>query len=239
MLNINTLLFDKNHSGTATWRFPAEDACVTVPEMGEKVKRYAEVLKKNHIGQGDKIGFILDNSYDLVCLLFATWYLNAIAVPLRTRSGRYHNFQKYLGKCDEVCDFNLVIFEGESITDDMSHWARASGKSVIPIQNIVASARKSRTTNNIQAAAISPDDMAIIQFSSGSTGDPKGVVVTHGMMMAQLQKHPRQSRPLSRSTRWLHQRHGCRSIMIWVYLLACCHRFFQPAITCCLHPLFT
>jgi acyl-CoA synthetase (AMP-forming)/AMP-acid ligase II len=36
-------------------------------------------------------------------------------------------------------------------------------------------------------AVIAPQDIAIIQFSSGSTGDPKGVIVTHAMMMAQLQ----------------------------------------------------
>ena len=187
MSTITKLLLDKNHVGSAIWRFPGEGISITVPEMGERVKRFASVLTKNHICEGDKIGFILDNSYDLVCLLFATWYLNAVAVPLRTRSGRYHNYQKYLGKCDEICDFKLLIFESDSIAQELSSWVIASKKSALPVQAIVNSAVEIEIPEELEAATISPDDMAIIQFSSGSTGDPKGVVVTHGMMMAQLQ----------------------------------------------------
>jgi fatty-acyl-CoA synthase len=212
MMNINTLLFDKTHIGSATWRFPSEDIAVTVSEMGEKVKRFAMVLKKNNIGEGDRIGFILDNSYDLVCLLFATWYLNAVAVPLRTRSGRYHKFQDYLGKCDEVCGFKLVVFEGEPIADEMSLWSRASGTSVIPIQNVLKSATKCQAVNAVEAVRLGMDDLAVIQFSSGSTGDPKGVVVTHGMMMAQLQNiednHARsRGRKVDSSASWLPINH--------------------------------
>ena len=187
MRNINTLLFDKNHMGSAIWRFPGEAISVTVSELGKRVKDYAQVLRKNNIGKGDRVGFILDNSYDLVCLLFAAWHLNAVAVPLRTRSGRYHNYQAYLGNCDQVCGFKLIIFEADTVAEELSDWVIESNKSVLSIEEIASTVVSNLSSQGPEAAAISAQDIALIQFSSGSTGDPKGVVVTHAMIMAQLQ----------------------------------------------------
>ena len=39
---------------------------------------------------------------------------------------------------------------------------------------------------DMPAAAVAPEDIAFIQFSSGSTGDPKGVVLTHANLIAHL-----------------------------------------------------
>ncbi|MGI9319328.1 MAG: AMP-binding protein, partial [bacterium] len=212
MSNIIQRLFDKNHVSSAIWRFPNEDISVTVFELGQRVRKYVKVLKDNQIGEGDRIGFILDNSYDLVCLLYATWYLNAVAVPLRPRSGRYHDYQKYLKNCDEICGFKLVIFEGESISEELACWATECKKSVASIREIAKTADGSQSIDGLEAVIVSPQDIAIIQFSSGSTGDPKGVVVTHGMMMAQLQNsednHARsRGRKVASSASWLPINH--------------------------------
>jgi acyl-CoA synthetase (AMP-forming)/AMP-acid ligase II len=186
MSNIVQLLFDQNRINSSVWQFPVEDICVSVSELGNRVKNYAAVLKNNDIEPGDRVGYVLDNSYDMVCLLYATWYLNAVAVPLRPRSGRYHDYRKYIDKCDDLCDFKLVIFEGESISDELSCWAAECNKSVESVQAIADSVARIDTSDSFQPVNIAPQDIAIIQFSSGSTGDPKGVVVTHKMMMAQL-----------------------------------------------------
>lgn len=187
MKNIIQLLFDKTHIDSEIWRFPNEDISVTVTDLGEQVKNYAKFLKSKGVKQGDRIGIILDNSYGLVCLLYATWYLNAVAVPLRSRSGRYHDYQKYLKHCDEISSFKLVIYEGESISEELTRWTTVCNKPLVSIEEITNSAKEGQPTKDLDAEIVSPKDIALIQFSSGSTGDPKGVVVTHRMMMAQLQ----------------------------------------------------
>lgn len=56
---------------------------------------------------------------------------------------------------------------------------------------------------------LSPDDLAFLQYSSGSTGAPKGVMVTHGMLAANL-KHIQQAfdfRPDDRICGWLPHYH--------------------------------
>ena len=53
---------------------------------------------------------------------------------------------------------------------------------------------------------VGPDDLAYLQFSSGTTGSPKGVAVTHGAMMANLQgisKYGLRYRPGDRGVSWL------------------------------------
>ena len=187
MRTITQLLFDEQHTGSAKWHFPAEEKSIPVSALTERVKAFAKVLEKQNIGKGDRVGFVLENSFDLVCLLYATWCLNAVAVPLRSRSGRYQDYRSHIEKCDGVCHFNLIIYEGESISEEMSSWSIECGKSVLPLEKLVDEVDGTMSLGNLVPATISPQDVAIIQFSSGSTGDPKGVVVTHSMMMAQLQ----------------------------------------------------
>jgi len=212
MTDIIQLLLDEARVGTATWRFPHEDISVTVPALSKRVKSHAEFLDGKGVGKGDRVGFILENSYDLVCLLYATWYLNAVAVPLRPRSGRYHNYQNYIEHCDEICDFRLIVFEGESVSEEIALWKSMSEKQVASIREIRDSATDHIDGGEPEAAIIAPQDIAIIQFSSGSTGEPKGVVVTHGMMMAQLQNiednHARsRGRRVESSASWLPINH--------------------------------
>jgi acyl-CoA synthetase (AMP-forming)/AMP-acid ligase II len=185
--DINQRLFDKNHVNAAMWRFPHENLSVSVCELRNRIKAFARVLRHKKIGKGDRVGFIVDNGCDLVCLLYATWYLNAVAVPLRPRSGRYHDYRTYISKCDGICRFKLVIFDGKSADDELSCWAAESDKSIVSVREITGASDPGQFAGDSKPAAIAPLDIAVIQFSSGSTGDPKGVIVTHAMMMAQLQ----------------------------------------------------
>lgn len=212
MLPITQLLFNEQHTGSAKWHFPAEDKSVSVSVLADKVEAYAKVLDAQNIGKGDRVGFVLDNSFDLVCLLYATWCLNAVAIPLRSRSGRFHDYRNYIEKCDGICSFNLIIYEGESISDELSSWSTECNKSVLPLGKVVDAANAGTSMDDLIPATISPQDVAIIQFSSGSTGDPKGVVVTHNMMMTQLQhiedNHARsRGRKVASSASWLPINH--------------------------------
>lgn len=78
------------------WRFPAEKKELNMKDLKKKVINYAYYFINKGLQPGDRIGFILDNSSDLVCLLYATWCINAIAIPLRPRSGRYHHHVNYI-----------------------------------------------------------------------------------------------------------------------------------------------
>lgn len=212
MTSIISLLHDRDHASSAVWRFPTQDLTVSLRELSNSSRAYARELRKHSVDRGDRVGFVVENSYDLVCLLFATWHLNAVAVPLRPRPGRFEDHRTYVKKCDAVCGLKLIVTDGEALADELSSWADSNGKHVVPVQAIAERVLREPYGSGATPCHIDPQDTAIIQFSSGSTGDPKGVVVTHAMMMAQLQNmednHARsRGRKVASSASWLPINH--------------------------------
>ncbi|CAD5168058.1 unnamed protein product [Musa acuminata subsp. malaccensis] len=72
---------------------------------------------------------------------------------------------------------------------------------------------QSRKLKDLESEAISsesqPDDICFLQFTSGSTGDPKGVMITHGGLIHNVKTMRRKYRSTSRTilVSWLPQYH--------------------------------
>ncbi|KAG1682729.1 Putrescine aminotransferase [Nymphon striatum] len=164
------------------WYFPAENIEIRVANLLEKIKYYAGILQGKGVKKGDCIGLINSNSSDLVCLLYACWYANAVAVPLRTQTGKFQRLEHYIEQCDEICNFKLFIIDDDIQLEESVKDTFTNGKPVFRLTQF----KKSKTTPLAKPVSIEPHDNAIIQFSSGSTGQPKGIIVNHSMMMAQL-----------------------------------------------------
>ncbi len=165
--------------GKGTWYFPAESTTQSLREIRLASLNMASVLQKHGVGGGDRVALMLGNSSDYVAALLAIWRLNAIAVPLRPQGSRQTNYADYVRQCDAVCDFSLCIH------DDNMEPCGTIPKTMLTLQVLA----KGSSNGDIAAGEtnISPHDVAVLQFSSGSTGAPKGVIVTHGMLMQQLQ----------------------------------------------------
>jgi acyl-CoA synthetase (AMP-forming)/AMP-acid ligase II len=165
------------------WRFPAENLTLTLAQLDQQADRYARLLMGLGIRVGDRIGLVLNNGSDYVAMLMAVWRLNAIAVPLRPRGSKNTQSDQYFQNCDRVCEFSLIIYGDEGITAPSIEWLTESSIFVLSLESF-----KALPADLTEVAFDSPsrDDIAILQFSSGSTGQPKAVIVTHGMVMVQL-----------------------------------------------------
>ena len=67
-------------------------------------------------------------------------------------------------------------------------------------------------TNPREKVEVAPDDLALIQFSSGTTHDPKPVALTHQNLLSNLaviEQYSHASAGIRSGS------HGCRSITTW------------------------
>lgn len=193
-----------------TWRFPSEGLELSLEELYRLSLQYAQKLAVLGIGHQDRVGLILDNSSDYVALIIALLKLNATIVPLRPKWNKHTKSDTYLTKCDDVCDFKLMLYEDAAIASVFERWTDKTRKVALSLD---AFKLKPAHPESYPRPQTHSHDIAVLQFSSGSTGQPKAVIVTHAMMMAQLvnlvENHTRSRRgtPVASSASWMPIHH--------------------------------
>ena len=159
------------------------------PETGEvltflRLKEQSEVLSNQlqqwGLEQGDKVAFLMDNSLFTAQLFLGVMYGGLVSVPLNVRAG-----VTQLSYMMEHCDAKVVFVDGEHaalMTEVMTQVRR-------PVRVIPRDADSLGTTNDTipprtDIAVPSPQDVALLMYTSGSTGHPKAAVHTHRTILA-------------------------------------------------------
>jgi len=184
----------------------------TYAQLGDQVERAAEGLRALGVGKGDLVAIILPNCQQHVVAFYAVLRIGAIVIehnPLYTARELRHQFEEHGAKIviawDKVVesiqhfpkDLAVNHIVSVDMTREMSFATRALLR--LPIKR----ARESRAAlttavrgtshwsdlvANDRIAATTPrpgvDDVAVIQYTSGTTGHPKGATLTHKNLAA-------------------------------------------------------
>jgi fatty-acyl-CoA synthase len=167
------------------WRFPKQELELTLGEIVTAGERYGAALAALGVVAGDRVGLMLENGSEYPSLLLGLWRLGAIAVPLRPSGGQKFDMAGFIRDIDSDCEFALLVVEDELDAGLVDAWVASSGR---------RAARKSQLRElaadapSVPRARLSREDMAVLQYSSGSTARPKGVIVTHGMVHDQVRQ---------------------------------------------------
>lgn len=129
--------------------------------------------------KGDKIALLMDNGLLTVQLFLAAMYSGFVVVPLNVRAGL-----SQLSQVLDLCDAK-VVFVGVEHGDLIKEATLQISRSVRLISvDIDVGLSNTPTSAEGELIAVHSEDPALLMYSSGSTGLPKGAVHTHKSVLA-------------------------------------------------------
>lgn len=158
--------------GTLTTIRGGREITVRWAQVHDRARRAATFLSRLAIGRGDRIGLLGDSSVEMMVAIQAAWLCGAAVTVLPPASRRADPIRHKAIVADAGID--IVLADAESEVADAQ---------VLSLPELVVRSAA------LPAASIvppEPGDLAILQYTSGSTSQPRGVPVTHGHLAANL-----------------------------------------------------
>jgi len=157
-----------------------EGETTTYGEMATRAAALAAGLHERGVGRGDVVGLLSYNCPEFLETLFAANHLGAVAMPVNWRLAapevRYildHSEARAL-----VCDEALVPLADEATKGLEATLLRACVARPAP-EGWTALADLRTDPGDLRPAVTDGDDVHRLMYTSGTTGHPKGVMLTH------------------------------------------------------------
>ncbi len=172
-------------SGTVT--FVLGDAPQLVPwsQLHEEARAVAASLQRAGVGIGSHVSILAPTSRALVTMMQATWLAGAtlIVLPLPMRMGSLEEFVSQTESRIVNADTTVLVVDND-LAPFLGAAATAPGAPpVLLLQDTVNEAVALGAAGYLRPA-VGADDLAILQFTSGSTSEPKGVMIPHRIIAA-------------------------------------------------------
>lgn len=180
------------------------DAAVSVRQIDAESDALAAALADRGVVRGDRVALYLQNVPQFVVALLAVWKLGAIAVPvnpmLKERELRYvladsgakvlislqDLWSTVAAKAAEGTNVSVAVTTSALDYLDGTRWRDAGWPALAGVQRL-------ETPGAVDLAALmdrfagarpdpvtpGPDDVALLSYTSGTTGPPKGAMNTH------------------------------------------------------------
>ena len=147
-------------------------------ELDQQASRIAAGLSARGVAAGERVAMFIANRPEFVFVLFALQRLGAIAVPIGVREARAG-----LAFMLEQCGARAIVFDA-----DLAH--KVPDATEVPslvLRVAVGGATGAVSLADLANGAFSPapvapvaeGDTALILYTSGTTGQPKGAMLTH------------------------------------------------------------
>jgi 1-acyl-sn-glycerol-3-phosphate acyltransferase len=162
-----------------------QEETITYADLNREALLVAGALEARGIRTGQKVAIMLGTSRGFFSTFLGTLFAGAVPVPLypplsRSRIGEYARRQS---RILDNADARILVTVGEGRA--LGAVLRSSVRALSEVVEIAELLEESRSLDPGRIA-IGPKDPALIQYTSGSTGDPKGVLLTHENLLANI-----------------------------------------------------
>ena len=164
--------------------FITGDAQTRVPwsQLHDEARAMAAALQARGVAPGDHVALLGPTTRHLVTAIQAGWLCGAavVVLPLPMRLGSLDEFVASTRARMASADITLA-----AVDPDLAPFIEPVPGDP-PMVLLTDLARRGADSSGYESPKIGEDDLAILQFTSGSTADPKGVMLPHRTILANL-----------------------------------------------------
>lgn len=153
----------------------------TYAELQSEAMNLARHLLSFDLKRGDRVGIIADMSMDFIVGFFACQYAGLLAVPLPVVTG-LGGRKGYEAQLERVIDTagTKIVLGSEATLESLKQ--ACAGKDILMIGQIDDVLQKPQSSENL--LPLKPEEASHIQYSSGSTRNPLGILISQKSLMA-------------------------------------------------------
>jgi long-chain acyl-CoA synthetase len=187
-MNISALLAEQAARRPDATALLFQGKAVSYAQLDDAAGRAAAAFKASGVQPGDRIALVVGNVPEFVYALYGVWRAGAVAVPLnvmltseelgyiladagaRAIVTQMHHLPNILAVRDRLGDLeSIFVVAGPPVPSGTESFEAAMGR-----EQPAADAEDP------------PDGLALIQYTSGTTADPKGAMLGHDNLMANM-----------------------------------------------------
>ncbi len=160
--------------------FRIDGRAVSFGRLWRSTLGFAAALLRRGLRSGGRVVLALPNGEDFFTAFYGVQRAGGVAVPVFPGSGA-----ERLLALARLCGARTAVVASGPKGREQASAARARGLAVFDGAAVAAG---SEDPPEDEFPPIAADGLSYLQYTSGSTGDPKGVRITHGMALANVEQ---------------------------------------------------